>query len=140
MLLGTVGVHAKQSEGFVLQRCGASRDDDLGVGMEAGVGDVIGECTEVLQQGCEAVQWRAVVGTLGGVLGLGVGRAHRLGHGRGASGARLVDALIVEEHGFETLAHAPLDVVAEQAQEDVRAYALSVVVEDRAQVQVHGLH
>ncbi len=57
---------------------------------------------------------------LAGVLGLGVLRADGLGHRRGAAGAGFVEVFVVEQHRLQALAHVPLDVVGQHAQEATR--------------------
>ena len=64
-------VHPEQREGLGLKRRGPGGEDDLRLGVELGVGDVVGERAEVLQQGPEAMQREPVIGGLARVLGLG---------------------------------------------------------------------
>ena len=56
MLLGTRQVDPEQLEGFFLKRGGPSGEDDLGLWIERRMGDVVGERSEVLQQGLKAMQ------------------------------------------------------------------------------------
>src|SRR5882724_6533933 len=60
-------------------------------------------------------------GALAGALCLGAWRRLCGGDDRGGFG--LVGLGVVEEDGLETLAHVPLDVVGEHAQEDVCTHA-----------------
>jgi hypothetical protein len=56
LLLGTRQADSEQLEGFSLKRRRPSGEDDLGLWVERGVGDVVGERSEVLQQGLKAMQ------------------------------------------------------------------------------------
>src|SRR5436189_3526195 len=47
--------------------------------------------------------------------------------------------VVVEQHGFETLAHVPFDMAGEHAQEDMGAHPGRQPMVDRAQVQIDGL-
>src|SRR5215831_7750669 len=47
--------------------------------------------------------------------------------------------LVIEQHGFEALAHVPFDVAGEHAQKDVGAHPRRQPVVDRAEVQIDGL-
>ncbi len=46
------------------------------------------------------------IGALGSILGPGVFRPYRLGHGRGTGGVGLLDLLVVKQHGLQALAQA----------------------------------
>ena len=62
-----------------------------------------------------------------------LGRCHRIARGLGL----LVG---VGKHQFAPgLAHVPLDVVGEHAQEDMRAHPIGQTVVDRAHLQIDGL-
>ena len=87
----------------------------------------------------EAVHGEVVGGALSGGLGACGGRAPGLlDHG----GALLLGSgrvVVVEQERLEGLAHVPLDVVGEHAQEDVRPHPVGAAVVDRAYLQVDGL-
>ncbi len=55
---------------------------------------------------------------------------------RGLGGGGIV---VVEEQGFEPLAHVPFDVVGEHAQEDMSADAVGGIVVDGPDLEVDGL-
>ena len=111
-----------------------SRRIGPGVGRAAGVAHDGGEFGH---QGREAVRGRAVVQRVAGRLGqrrLGaLGRRHRIARGLGL-------LIGVGEHQLAPgLAHVPLDVVGEHAQEDVRAHPIGGAVVDRAHLQIDRL-
>src|SRR6516165_926203 len=65
----------------------------------------------------------------------GLGR----GNDRGALAGGDGEIVVVEQHGFETLAHVPLDMAGEHAQEDMGAHPGRQPMVDRAQMQIDGL-
>src|SRR5436189_2371590 len=47
--------------------------------------------------------------------------------------------VVIEQHGFEALAHVPFDMAGEHAQEDMGAHPRRQPMVDRSQVQIDGL-
>ena len=122
----------------MLHGCGLGEHGEGGVavGHPHGVG---GQGAEVGEQGSEAVHGQVVFGALSGGLGACGGRAPGLLDHRGAlsfGGGRVV---VVEQERLEGLAHVPLDVVGEHAQQDVGAHPVGAAVVDRPYLQVDGL-
>src|ERR1700674_972980 len=74
-LLGTRWVHAKQREGFRLQRGRTRGEDDLGLGIERARGDVVSQCGQILEQRAQAMDRKPICGVMGEVLVFGFGRA-----------------------------------------------------------------
>ena len=109
----------------------------LASGLSCGVGDVVGQGAEVLEQCPEAVQRQPVIGAswsrpwpwrCSDRTALTTGEARlALASSRYSSSNSM---------GFRRCAHVPLDVVGQHAQEHMRAHALLAVVEDRAHLQV----
>ena len=58
---------------------------------------------------------------------------------RGALAGRGNGIVVVEEDGFEALAHVPFDMAGEHAQEDMSTHPRRQPVMDRAEAQVDGL-
>ena len=76
---------------------------------------------------------------LSGGLGVCRGRALGLLDHRGALSFGSGRVVVVEQERLEGLAHVPLDVVGEHAQEDVRPHPVGAAVVDRPHLQVDRL-
>ena len=61
------------------------------------------------------------------------------GDDRGALAGGASRIVVVEQHGFEALAHVPFDMAGEHAQKDMGAHARGEPVVDRPDVQIDGL-
>jgi len=107
-----------------------------GCAFEAGLHGVADQRCEIGEQGLKAVDGRAVGGSLrsrfeGGTGGGLLGGDHIL--------ARFRRLVVVKEHWSQRLAHVPLDVIGEHAQEDMGSHAILVAVVDGAHLQIDGL-
>ena len=138
-LLGTFGFDAEEVEGLGLDRCRSSVEDELVIVVEGRGGDVAGQGGERGEQALEAQNRQAVLGAPFGLLGAGGGRA--LGLGDDALPLRLggLSVGLVVEHGRQLLAHVPLDVIGEHAQEDMRPNPRCEAVVERPDLQIDGL-
>src|SRR6516165_371456 len=77
--------------------------------IEGGGHFVEGAGGEVAQQGLEAVDRAAIGGEFAGALAQRGRRGLGRGNDRGALAGGDGEIVVVEQHGFETLAHVPLD-------------------------------
>src|SRR6185436_13835566 len=85
-----------------------------GKGLLAGDGgdeSVSGEGRKIVEKGSEAVDREAVVGSAGGLLGDGGGRAPGFSADAGALRFGGVLVGVVVEHGRQALAHMPFQIV-----------------------------
>src|ERR1700736_3400806 len=94
---------------------------------------------KVTQQALEAMDWAAMGGEFAGALAQRARRGLGGSDDRGALAGRGSGIVVVEEDGFEALAHVPFDMAGEHAQEDMGAHPRRQPVMDRAEVQVDGL-
>ena len=91
------------------------------------------------QQRAKAVNRQPVLGLPGGLFGDGGRGAFGLGNDAGALcfGGLLIG--VVVEHGRQTLAHVPFQILGEHAQKHVGADAICQPVINRPDLQVDGL-
>jgi hypothetical protein len=139
-LLGTSsGIDGEEVERLLLEFGWTCMHDELMSRIECGGDGISRQCGEVGEKGLKAVHRQAIRRRAMGLFGDGRGRALRLGDdARSQSlGGRLVS--IVVEHRSEVLAQMPLDVIGEHAQTDVSPHARRRPMEDRSNVQIHGL-
>src|ERR1700730_1868259 len=94
---------------------------------------------KVTQQALEAMDWAAMGGEFAGALAQRARRGLGGSDDRGALAGRGSGIVVVEEDGFEALAHVPFDMAGEHAQEDMGAHPRRQPVMDRGEVQVDGL-
>src|ERR1700736_3256806 len=87
----------------------------------------------------KAMDWAAMGGEFAGALAQPARRGLGGSDDRGALAGRGSGIVVVEEDGFEALAHVPFDMAGEHAQEDMGAHPRRQPVMDRAEVQVDGL-
>src|SRR5215468_8633548 len=84
------------------------------------------EGSQVLQQGAEVVYWQTLFGMLAGHFGRGTGGGLCRGPHRASGTLRALPIVLIEEQRREHLAHVTFHVVAEHAQEHMRAIGLVV--------------
>ena len=95
------------------------------------------DATQLHEQGAEAVHYGAVVQELR--VDFAQGGGGPLGRGHGVPGGLRGLVLIGEQERAPGLEHVPLDVVGQQAEEDVRPHPRLEAVVDRPHLEVHGL-
>jgi hypothetical protein len=100
---------------------------------------VSGEGCEIGEEGAKAVDAQAVVCSLGSNLAAG-GVGSQGGRDDGfAQGGGAGAVVILEEDGGEGLAHVPLEVIGEHAEEDVGAHAVGEAMVDGSDLEIDGL-
>ena len=104
-------------------------------GGDGGNEGISSERGEIVEEGAEAVDRKAVVGPTGGLLGNG-GRG-ALDFSNDAGAQRFGDLLVsvVVEHGRQALAHVPFQVVGEHADKRVGTHAIGQPVIDRSDLR-----
>src|SRR5580704_17749068 len=127
-LLGT-----REAEEIAGPLLDGGRPGDQGEGLLGGDGGdegVSGEGGEVIEKGTEAVDWEAVLGSAGGLLGNGGGGA--LGFGDDAGALRFGGILVgvVVEQRRQALAYMPFQVIGEDAKK-TRGHARDRPASDR---------
>lgn len=111
-----------------------------GIGMfgQFGSTEISAARGEIGQEGVEAVDGKAIRGKTGGFLS--AHGARRLGGGDGIAAPTVgVEFFVLEQKRCPGFAHVPLDVVGQEAQEDVCADVIVGAMANGAHQNVHAL-
>ena len=99
---------------------------------------VASEGGEFSEQGLEAVDRQAVSGALGsGLAASGLGTLCGCDDG-GSRGGSLGALMIVEQDRSQRLAHVPLEIIGEHAQQHVGTDPIGQAVVDRSDLEIDG--
>src|SRR5271169_4482386 len=132
-------IDTQQGEGLGLDWGWGSNQSKAVSLVESGGHCVDGAGGEIAQQAVEAVDRAAISGEFAGALAQRRRRGPRGGDDRGAFAGGASRIVVVEQHGFEALAHVPFDMAGEHAQEDMGAHPRRQPMVDRSQVQIDSL-
>lgn len=89
---------------------------------------IVGDRRQIQEPGPEAVDRRSIGLVFCCILAPGAGRPLRLGDGIGARLLEQSGIFVIEQHWLEELAHMPLDVIRQHAQQYARARTIGVPV------------
>jgi transposase len=133
------GLHGEEFEGSALSWCRLRVNQKCVVRTCGHRHGVAREGCEFCEQGLEAVDRQAVVGALGGGLATRSLGALSGSDDGGSCGGSLGALMIVEQVRSERLAHVPLEIVGEHAQQHMGADPIGQAMVDRSDLEIDGL-